>query len=126
MSESGKSEFKWIIIDQASSSVWYCRKCIAIRKKSKSVQQAKIFLRYVDDIVRTVKGDPEKKLRAANLLYPNLQLTIETQTQTGNWHFQIYKLVLTKAGKLNVGSIKTDTGTILNFRSCAPISTREK
>ena len=32
-----------------------------------SVHQAKIFLRYVDDIVRTVKGDPEKVLRAANI-----------------------------------------------------------
>ena len=29
------------------------------------MQQARLFLRYVDDIVRTVKGDPEKVLRAA-------------------------------------------------------------
>ena len=46
-----------------SETVWFCRKCIAIREKNKSVQQAKSFLRYVDDIVRTVKGDPEKVLR---------------------------------------------------------------
>ena len=55
-----------------SETVRYCRKCIAIREKNKSVQQAKLFLRYVDDIVRTVKGDAEKVLRAANLLHPDL------------------------------------------------------
>ena len=51
--------------------------------ENKSVQQAKLFLRYVDDIVRTVKGDPEKVLRAANLLHPNLQFTIETPNTNG-------------------------------------------
>ena len=49
-----------------SETVWYCRKCIAIREKNKSVQQAKLFLRYVDDIMRTVKGGPEKVLRLQN------------------------------------------------------------
>ena len=49
-----------------NETVWYCRKFITIREKNKSVQQAKFFLRYVYDIVRTVKGDPEKVLRAAN------------------------------------------------------------
>ena len=28
-----------------SETVWYCRKCIPIREKNKSVQQAKLFLR---------------------------------------------------------------------------------
>ena len=53
-----------------SGTVWYCSKCIALREKNKSVQQAKLFLRYIDNTVRTVKGDPEKMLRAANLLCP--------------------------------------------------------
>ena len=35
------------------------------REKNKSELQAKLLLRYVVDIVRTVKGDPEKVLRAA-------------------------------------------------------------
>ena len=61
-----------------SETVWYCRKSIAIREKNKSVQQAKLFLRYVDDIVRTVKRDPEKVVRAANSLPSILQFTIET------------------------------------------------
>ena len=37
----------------------------------------KVFLRYVDDIVRTVKGDPGLVLEAANKLHPNLQFTIK-------------------------------------------------
>ena len=57
-------------IKKISETVWYCRKCIAIREKNKSEQHAKLFLSYVDDIVRTVKGDTENVLRAANLLHP--------------------------------------------------------
>ena len=44
------------------------RKSIAILEKNNSVQQAKFFLRHVDDIVSAVTGDPEEALRAANLL----------------------------------------------------------
>ena len=36
-----------------------------------------VFLRYVDDRVRTVKGDPGLVLEAANKLHRNLQFTIE-------------------------------------------------
>ena len=52
-------------------TIWYCRKCIAIREQNKSVRQAQLFLRYVDDIVRAVNGCPEKVLGAANLLHQN-------------------------------------------------------
>ena len=34
----------------------------------------KVFLRYVDDIVRTFKGNPGVVLKAAKKLHPNLQL----------------------------------------------------
>ena len=70
------------------------------------MQQAKLFLRYVDEIVRTVKGDFEKVLRAAKLVHPILQFTIETPNTNGNWPCWIYKLVLTKTVKLPVGSIR--------------------
>ena len=53
-----------------SETGWYCRKSIAILEKNNSVQQAKFFLRHVDDIVSAVTGDPEEVLRAANLLNP--------------------------------------------------------
>ena len=81
-----ESCLSWYCVDRGDKSddvyqnlsefVWYCRKCIAIRKNNKSVQQAKLFICYVVDIVRTKKIDPEKVLRTANLLHPKLQFTI--------------------------------------------------
>ena len=47
----------------------------------------KFFLRYVDDIVRTVEGDPGLVLEAANKLHPNLQFTIEELDRNGNLAF---------------------------------------
>ena len=106
-----------------SETVWYCRKCIAIREKYKSVQQAKLFLRYVDNIVRTVKGDFEKMLRAAKLQHPNLQFTIRTPNTNGKLAFFDLQISIDKIRKINCGWYQkpTDTGTILNFRSCAPL-----
>ena len=63
---------------------------------------------YVDAIVRTVRGEPSCVLDAAISLHPNLQLTLlETNSEgdrrvTSNWYQK-----------------PTDTGTILNYRSCA-------
>ena len=59
-----------------SETDWYCRKCTAIREKNNSVQQANFFLRYIKDIMKTVKGDPEEALLAAKLLHHILQFTI--------------------------------------------------
>ena len=86
-----------------SETVWYCRKCIAIREKNKSGQLAKLFLRYVDDIVRTVKGDPEKMLRAANLLHPNLQFTIGTPNTNGVLAFLDLQIRIHKSRKISCG-----------------------
>ena len=85
------------------------------------MQQAKLFLRYVDDIVRTVKGDPEKVLRAANLLHPNLQSTIEKPNTNGKLAFLDLKISIDKSRKNNCGWCQkpTDTRTILNFTGCA-------
>ena len=57
------------------------------KRENKSEQQVKLFLRYNDDIVRTVKGDPEKVLRATNLLHSILQFTIETLNTNGKLAF---------------------------------------
>ena len=67
------------------------------------MQQAKLFLRYVDDIVRTVKGDPQKVLRAANLLHPNLQFTIETPNTNGNLAFLDLQISIDKSRKISCG-----------------------
>ena len=71
--------------------------------KNKSVQQAKLFLRYVNDIV-TVKGDFEKVLRAANLLHPNLHFTLETPNT--NRKLAFLDLKITKTGTVTVAGIK--------------------
>ena len=41
----------------------------------------------MDDIVRTVKGDPELVLEAANKLHPNLQFTKEELNSNCNLAF---------------------------------------
>ena len=43
----------------------------------------KVFVRYVDDILRMVKGDPGVVLEAANKLHPSLQFTIEELDSNG-------------------------------------------
>ena len=62
-------------------------------------------------------------LRAANLLRPNLQFTIETPNTNGTLAFLDLQISIDKSKKINCGWYQkpTDTGTILNFRSCAPL-----
>ena len=38
--------------------VWYCERCCRAKNKEKVTPQVKLFLRYVDDILRTVRGEP--------------------------------------------------------------------
>ena len=45
------------------------------------------FLRNVDEIVRTMRGEPGVVLEAANKLHPNWQLTIEILDSNGNLPF---------------------------------------
>ena len=44
-------------------------------------------LRYGDDIVGTMNDDHKEVLRAAKLLHPKLQFTIETPDTSGNRYF---------------------------------------
>ena len=63
--------------------VWYCESCWRAKNKEKETPQVKLFLRYVDDIVRTVSY----VLDAANSLHPNLQFTLEETNSEGNLPF---------------------------------------
>ena len=47
----------------------------------------KLFFRYVDDIVRTVKGVPCCGLDAASTVHPNLHFTLEITNSKGNLPF---------------------------------------
>ena len=42
--------------EQISEMLWYCKRCKEQRDQEKPTENVKAFLRYVDDIVRTVKG----------------------------------------------------------------------
>ena len=83
----------------------------------------KFFLRYVEDIVRTVNGNPGLVLEAANKLHPILQFTIEELDFNGNLAFLDLNVNVDSAKKVTCGWYQkpTDTGTILNFRGCAPL-----
>ena len=54
--------------------VRYCESCFRARNKQKDSPQLKLFLRYVDDMVRTVRGEPSCLL-GSNSLHPNPEKT---------------------------------------------------
>ena len=82
----------------------------------------KVFLRYVDDIFRSVKGDPGVVHEAAIKLHSNLQFTIEELDSNGNLAFLDLNVNVDSGKKLTFGWYQKpiDTGAILNFRGCAP------
>ena len=98
-----------------------------MEKKQQEADRAedgvKVFLRYVDDIVRTVKGDPGLVLEAANKLHPNLRFTIDELDSNGNLAFLDSNVNVDSGKKVTCGWYQkpTDTGTILDFRGCASL-----
>ena len=82
----------------------------------------KLFLSYVDDIVRIVHGEPICVLDAADSLHPNLQFTLEETSSEVNFSFlDLSRNVLQdRVLTCNWYEKPTTTGTILNYRACAP------
>ena len=70
-----------------ADTVWYCMTWKKQQEADRTVNCVKVFLRYVDDIVRTVKGNPGVVLETANKLHPNLQFTIEELDSNRNLAF---------------------------------------
>ena len=66
----------------------------------------KDFLSYVDDIVRTVRGDTKELLDAVNNLHPNLQFTLETSDDKTACHFWICQLTYNRRGTCFAHGIK--------------------
>ena len=52
-------------------------KAAAALRTEKDTPQVKLLLKHVDDIVRTVRVEPNCLLDAANSLHPNLQFILE-------------------------------------------------
>ena len=86
-------------------------------------KETKVFLRYVDDIVRTVRGDTKELLDAVNNLHPNLQFTLETTDDKNSLPFLDMSINVHPEVKIFCTWYQkpSDTGTILNYRSCAPL-----
>ena len=65
--------------DSMENQFWMCSFC---RENDKThinhSSGTKLFLRYVNHIVRTVRGDTKELLNAVKNLHPNLQFTLET------------------------------------------------
>ena len=57
--------------------VWICSYCAEEGKKEDTLEM-NLFMRYVDDIVCMVKGNPLNYLEYANSFHKNLQFTLET------------------------------------------------
>ena len=104
-------------------TVWYSIACKKQHEAERAESGVKVFLRYVDDIVRTVKSDPGLFLEAANQLHPNLQFTIEELDNNGNLALLDLNVIVDSGKKVTSGQYQkpTDTSTILNFRGCAPL-----
>ena len=114
------SQFKYAEI---AETVWYCMTCKKQQETDRTVIGVKVFLRYVDDIVRRVKGHPGIVLEAANKLHPNLQFTIEELDSDGNLSFLELNVNVDSGKKVTCELYQkhTDTGTILIFRGCTPL-----
>ena len=95
---------------------WNCG-CGAVSSRPK----AKIFGRYVDDILRSVKiAEIDRLLSYVNTLHPNLELTIELQL-TGTLPF--LEMLIRQSGRTispEWYSKPTDTGLAFGFHACAP------
>ena len=94
---------------------WFCGCTTEIPKR------AKIFARYVDDIIRMVKkAVVDTLLKMANSLHRNLEFTIKLESE-GALSFLDMKILRHQDSlKTKWFTKPTDTGLMLNFHSLAP------
>ena len=97
------------------SNIWLSKYEPAIK------DDAKLFERYMDDILRTTKESLiENKLSEINLLHPNLKYTLEVE-QNGKLPFLDICIEHHENAVSSTWYWKpTDTGMILNFHAMAP------
>ena len=81
------------------------------------------FLRYVDDIVRTVRGDTKELLDTVNNPHPNVQFTLETTDDKNSLPFLDMSINVQPERNIFCTWYQklSDTGTILKYRSCAAL-----
>ena len=86
-------------------------------------EEMKLFKRCVDDIICTVRGDPDEYLKFANSLHNNLQLILEKVSMEEDSAFLDNNINVSSKSNITCHWYQkpTDTGIILSFRSCAPL-----
>ena len=90
-------------------------------KEAQIKDDAKLFERYMDDIIRTIKAeDIDKKLTEINNLHPNLKFTIERE-KDGKIPFLDMLLIRKENCVESTWYCKpSDTGLVMNFQALAP------
>ena len=88
----------------------------------------KLFKRYVDDIVCTVKGNTPDYLEYANFLHKSLQFTPETPNGSEDLAFLDLNIKVNEGRKISCHWYQksADTGITLNFCSCATLQHEKK
>ena len=101
---------------------WMCLFCRETDKNDiNHSSETKVFLSYVDNIVRTVRGDKNELLDAVNNLHPNLQYLLETTDNKNSLPFLDMSISVKPECTIFCAwyQKQSDIGTIPNYRSCA-------
>ena len=106
-----------------AEKVWYCVTCKKQQEADRTVNGVKVFLRYMEELVRTVKGDPGVVLEVAS----ELAFTVEELDSNCNLAFLDLNVNVDSAKKVTCGWYQKPTaiGTILNFRAAHLCNTKE-
>ena len=90
------------------------------KNEEKNTPQVKLILAYVERNVRTIKGEASCLFDAANSLHPVLQFIIEKNNSEGKLSFLHLNINVSQGRGVtcNWHRKATDTGTLLNYRSC--------
>ena len=85
--------------------------------------ERKFVVGYLDDNVRTVRGDTKELLDAVDNLHPNLQFKLETTDDKNSLPFLDMSINVQTEGTIFCTWYQkpSNTGTILNYRSCVPL-----
>ena len=106
--------------------VWICTYCNNQQIVGRH-EEMKLFKRYVDDIICTVRGDPDEYLKFANSLHNNLQFTLEKVNIEENLAFLDINVNVSSKSNITCHWYQkpTDTGIILNFAAVHHFSIRQ-
>ena len=96
---------------------------VATNRKWGHYEEMKLFKRYVDEFICTVRDDPDKYLKYSISLHKNLQFTLEKVNMERNLDFLDINVNVSNKSNITCHWYQkpTDTGIILNFRCCAPL-----